>query len=94
MSYIVWSHYPQEGWQPSDELETLDEVYRFITGDQCQPEFKITKTVEVHLTEAGSGPGIGLLGPAYPPGARGIFPGGGVTLTPADIGVTTINGDS
>ena len=74
MTYIVWQDRPDGGWS-RENCETLEEVYAYITSDQCTTHNPvITKVVELELREKVTlaplpVPGIGIgIPPNWPPG--------------------------
>lgn len=52
--YIVWLNYHTEGWKPSEELETLEECFKWLETNNYGNPYQITKTVDVNFSEAES----------------------------------------
>ena len=51
MTYVVWVNHGMEGYARSEDMDTLDEVLRYITKETYGSEFEVTKTVKLQLIE-------------------------------------------
>jgi hypothetical protein len=49
--FIVWVNYGTEGWSPSDDFETTDQVLDYISRETYGHPYVITKRVAVTLQE-------------------------------------------
>jgi hypothetical protein len=52
--YMVWLDYHSEGGKPSDELDTLEQCFEWLSWNNYGNPYRITKTVEVEFNEAAS----------------------------------------
>jgi hypothetical protein len=51
VNFIVWLDYHTEGWKPSEELETLNDCFEWLSKNNYGNPYEITKKVEYEIKE-------------------------------------------
>lgn len=49
--YVVWRDFYSEGWQRSEDFETLEQCFKYLGTENYGSPYEITKTVDIEYKD-------------------------------------------